>query len=68
MFKTVSLPQNTWQAICTLIEASPTQEDHRYAAMIREQTSGAVNVKARGGSVTVKATKGSDLRDAKFLR
>lgn len=65
MFKTVSLPAETWAKITRrlTVEVGADDESRRLAAAITEQTSGAVSVKAgRGGSVSLKAGKGGDLR------
>lgn len=65
MFKTVSLPADTWAKITRRLTAEVGADDasRQWAAAITEQTSGAVKVRAvRGGGVELKAGKGGDLR------
>jgi hypothetical protein len=62
MMKAVTLPAATWDAICAALDDAASVKD--FAAMIREQTSGKLKVRAiRGGAnVTLTAPKGGDLR------
>jgi len=64
MFKTVSLMDSTWQEIVRQLTVAVGSDDRSrvLAAMITEQTSGAVTVRATKGSVSFKASKGGDLR------
>lgn len=63
LFKSISLMESHWGAICATLEACGNDNDKRNAAMIREQLSGAVKVTTTRKSVTLKAPKGADLRD-----
>jgi hypothetical protein len=66
MFKTVSLPADTWAKIVRRLtaEVGADDESRRWADMLTEQITGLVSVKAlRSGSVSLKAGKGGDLRD-----
>ncbi len=64
MFKTVSLPAATWDKIVRrlTVEVGADDASRELAAMITEQTSGAVKVRATGSTVHMKAGKGGDLR------
>lgn len=62
MFKSVSLPAQTWEAICRVIDSSPSNDDHRFASVLREQLDGSVKVTATRHSIKLKAGKGGDLR------
>jgi hypothetical protein len=64
MFKTVSLPTETWEKIVRRLTAEVGADDasRRWAGAIAEQTSGAVKVRATSRSVQFKAGKGADLR------
>jgi len=64
MFKTVSLPAETWVKIVRRLTAEVGADDASrvWAGAITEQTSGAVKVSATRSSVSFKAGKGGDLR------
>lgn len=62
--KTVTLTPETWANIVRRLttEVGADDDSRRWAAMITEQTSGAVKVTATRGGVQIKAGKGGDLR------
>lgn len=64
IFKTVSLDEKKWRAICALIDQSQVEEDHQLAQMIREQIDGDLIVKVTRGSVSFKAKKGGDVHNS----
>jgi hypothetical protein len=66
MFKTVSLPAETWALIVRrlTVEVGADDASRQLATQITDQTTGAMKVKAtRGGTnVQITAGKGGDLR------
>ena len=64
MFKTVSIPAETWDKIVRRlsVEVGANDESRQWARLITEQTSGAVKVRTTGRSISLKAGKGGDLR------
>lgn len=58
-FKTISLMESRWGAICATLEEFGNDQDKRNASMIREQLSGAVKVEVRGGRTIIKAGRPS---------
>lgn len=70
MFKTVSLPADTWVKIVRRLTAEVGADDasREWAGAITEQTNGAVKVRVTGRSVHFKAGKGGDLLDMLGLK
>lgn len=67
--KSVSLLPEQWGEICARLETSPLPDAAKYVGLIKEQVSGQVSVRrGRGGSITLKAGKGVDLRGSDLLR
>lgn len=66
MMKTVCLPAETWAKITRRLTAEVGADDasRQWAALIQEQASGGLKVRATHGgmAVTLKAPKGGDLR------
>lgn len=64
MFKTVSLPADTWQKIVRrlTVEVGADDASRLLAGMITEQIDGSVKVRATKNSVQFTAGKGGDLR------
>ena len=70
MLKNVSLPVNTWAKIVRRLtaEVGADDESRKLANAITEQISGAVKVRATGGSMQFKSGQGGDLRSKLVLK